>query len=171
MADRDAVDDLIDQWRAERPDLGDGAYSAMATIGRLGRAAWVLGPLVERTFAQYGLGRGEFDVLAALRRSGPPFTLTPSALSRGLMLSPGAMTNRLDRLEAAGHVRRTLDPGNRRSMRVSLTDGGRSLVDTAVVAHTANEQALLAGLSATGRHRLDAALRELLAVIEQIPQI
>jgi DNA-binding MarR family transcriptional regulator len=56
-------------------------------------------------------------------------------------------------------------------MRVSLTDGGRSVVDTAVVAHTANEQALLAGLSATGRHRLDAALRELLAVIEQIPQI
>jgi DNA-binding MarR family transcriptional regulator len=77
----------------------------------------------------------------------------------------------VERLEAAGHVHRSLDPGNRRSMRVSLTDGGRSLVDTAVEAHVANEQALLAGLSTTGRHRLDAALRELLAVIEQIPQL
>jgi DNA-binding MarR family transcriptional regulator len=170
MADRDAVDDLIDQWRAERPDLGDGSYSAMATIGRLGRVAAVLGPLVERVFTQHGLGRGEFDVLAALRRSGPPFMLTPSALSRALMLSPGAMTNRLDRLEAAGHVRRELDPGNRRSMRVSLTAGGRSLVDTAVEAHVLNEQALLAGLSPTDRQRLDSGLRALLAAVEQIPQ-
>jgi DNA-binding MarR family transcriptional regulator len=171
MGERDAVDDLIDQWRAERPDLGDGAYGAMATIGRLGRIAWVLGPLVDRVFTRSGLGRGEFDVLAALRRSGPPFTLTPSALSRTLMLSPGAMTNRLDRLEAAGHVRRALDPGNRRSMQVSLTDGGRALVDKVVEAHVANEQALLAGLTATERRHLDESLRQLLAIIEQIPQI
>jgi DNA-binding MarR family transcriptional regulator len=163
------VDELIGQWRAERPDLGDGAYEAMATIGRLGRIAAILGPLVERVFAEHGLGRGEFDVLAALRRSGTPFTLTPSVLSRTLMLSPGAMTNRLDRLEDAGHVHRALDPDNRRSMHVSLTASGRSLVDTVVDAHVTNEQALLAGLSATERRRLDAALRDLLDTIEHPP--
>lgn len=116
--------------------------------------------------ARFDLTHGEFDVLAALRRSGSPFTLTPTVLARTLMLSPAAMTNRLDRLEKAGLVTRAIDPGNRRSMRVSLTDPGRTRVDEAVTEHVANEVRLLSGLSATDRRRLDDILRRPLASLE-----
>src|SRR3989442_12972113 len=90
----------------------------------MGRLALVLGPAQERVFGPFGLQRGEFDVLAALRRSGPPYTLIPSELSKTLMLSRAGMTSRLDRLEAAGFVERTLDPNDRRSFRIRLTDKG-----------------------------------------------
>lgn len=159
----DAVDRIVEQWRAERPDL---QLDAMATIGRLGRLAALAGPHVDDLFAQFDLTRGEFDVLAALRRNGSPFTLTPTALARTLMLSPAAMTNRLDRLEKAGLVTRAINPDNRRSMRVSLTDDGRARVDEAVTAHVANEERLLAGLSADDRSRLDDILRRLVASLE-----
>lgn len=160
----DAVDRLIAQWRRERPDL---ALDAMATIGRLGRLAAVAGPRVEAGLARHGLALGEFDVLAALRRAGEPFTLTPGVLARTLMLSPAAMTNRLDRLEGAGLVARRLDPGNRRSILVTLTDAGRERVDAAVTDHVATEEALLGALSAADRRRLDDLLRRLLASLEE----
>ncbi|RZT87980.1 DNA-binding MarR family transcriptional regulator [Pseudonocardia sediminis] len=166
VSDPDAVDLFVDQWRRERPDLV-GDLDAMATIGRLGRIAAVAGPLVERVFARHGLRIGEFDVLAALRRSGEPFTLTPSALARTLMLSPAATTNRLDRLDQAGHVARRLDPDNRRSILVSLTDAGRELVDAAVTEHVRNERALLAGLDDADLRTLDDLLRRLLAGMDQ----
>ncbi|WP_345423549.1 MarR family transcriptional regulator [Pseudonocardia xishanensis] len=159
----DAIDDIADQWRRERPDLGEEGLAAMALFGRLGRLAQVAGPLVGRTFARHGMGTGDFDVLAALRRSGEPYTLTPTALARTLMLSPAAMTNRLDKLEAAGRVERKLDPDNRRSMLVSLTAAGRELVDAVVGEHVANERALLSVLTAADRARLDTLLGRLLA--------
>jgi DNA-binding MarR family transcriptional regulator len=166
MSEPDAVDRLIAQWRRERPDL---ALDAMATIGRLGRLAAVAGPRVDATLARHGLTVGEFDVLAALRRTGEPFTLTPTVLARTLMLSPAAMTNRLDRLEGAGLVARRLDPGNRRSILVTLTDEGRARVDTAVADHVATEEELLAGLPAADRRALDDLLRRLLASLEGEP--
>lgn len=159
----DAVDRIVEQWRIERPDL---QLDAMATIGRLGRIAALAGPHVDDLFARFDLSRGEFDVLAALRRNGSPFTLTPSALARTLMLSPAAMTNRLDRLEKAGLVTRAIDPDNRRSMRVTLTDDGRTRVDEAVTAHVANEEKLLSALSDDDRRHLDDILRKLLASLE-----
>ena len=159
----DAVDRIVEQWRTERPDL---RLDAMATIGRLGRLAALAGPHVDDLFARFDLSRGEFDVLAALRRNGSPFTLPPPALARPLMLSPAAMTSRLDRLERAGLVTRAIDPDNRRSMRVTLTDDGRARVDEAVTAHVANEERLLAALSATDRRRLDDILRRLLVDLE-----
>ncbi|MCW0215202.1 MAG: MarR family transcriptional regulator [Pseudonocardia sp.] len=165
-AEPDPVDRIVEQWRAERPDLDDEGLAAMATIGRLGRVAALAAPLVERTFLRHGLSTGEFDVLAALRRSGAPFTLTPSVLARTLMLSPAAMTNRLDRLEAAGHVGRRLDPENRRSMLVTLTAPGRKAVDEVVAEHVANERALLSVLTAAERRRLDDLLRRLVAGLE-----
>ncbi|MHA6785111.1 MarR family winged helix-turn-helix transcriptional regulator [Pseudonocardia saturnea] len=160
MAEPDAVDRVLDQWRRERPDLD---LDAMGTIGRLGRLAAVAGPLVEAGLAAHRLTTGEFDVLAALRRDGAPFTLTPTVLARSLMLSPAAMTNRLDRLEAAGLVTRELDRDNRRSVRVALTAEGRARVDAAVTDHVANEERLLAALSREERQRLDDLLRTLLA--------
>jgi DNA-binding MarR family transcriptional regulator len=166
VADQDPIDRIVEQWRTERPDLDAAALDAMATFGRLGRMAAVAAPLVERTFTRFGLSTGDFDVLAALRRSGSPFTLTPTVLARTLMLSPAAMTNRLDRLEAAGHVERRLDPENRRSMLVTLTAAGRRTVDDVVVEHVDNERELLSVLSAADRRRLDDLLRRLLGGLE-----
>ena len=166
MDDRDIIDEMVEEWRSARPDLDDEAYDAMGTVGRLTRVGLLLAPLIERVLAERGLGRGEFEVLATLRRQGEPFTMTPTAMSRLLILSPGAMTNRLDRLESAGHVQRAHDPTNRRSVLVTLTTSGRELVDEALDAHVANERKLLDALSPTERRRLDTALHRLLDVLE-----
>jgi DNA-binding MarR family transcriptional regulator len=156
---RDEVDEIVRQWQRERPDLD---LSAMALLGRLGRLTVVLRPAIEAVFERHGLRHGEFDVLATLRRSGPPYTLTPSALSATLMLSRAGMTNRLDRLETAGLVHRRLDPADRRSFLVTLTDDGFTLVDAALTEHVANEIELMSVLSPTQRDALDDALRTLL---------
>jgi DNA-binding MarR family transcriptional regulator len=158
-AARDHVDELIRQWTHERPDL---ELAPMATIGRLGRLHALMSRAIAEGFAAHGLQIGEFDVLAALRRSGDPFTMKPTDLARVLMLSPAGMTNRVDRLEAAGWIERRDDPDDRRSSLVRLTDEGRRLVDRAVTDHVANEARLLEPLSATDRAALDRALRVLL---------
>ena len=157
---------MVESWRAARPDL-DADLEAMGTFGRLGRLGGVAGRAIEAVFERHGLSTGEFDVLAALRRAGAPYSLTPGDLSRGLMLSPGGMTNRIDRLEAAGWVRREPSPDDRRSLRVVLTDEGLALVDAAVTDHVANEAQLLAHLTAPQRQALDDALRTLLAAQER----
>lgn len=156
----DPVDDLIEQWERERPDLDLGP---MATFGRLGRFQAVAGRAIESVFQAHGLGGiGDFDVLAALRRAGPPFTLTPTVLAQTLMLSPAGMTSRLDRLEAQGLIERRPDPSDRRSTLAVLTVAGRELVDAAVTEHVANEARLLSPLSADERRTLDGLLRKLL---------
>ena len=154
---------MLDAWARVRPDL---ELEPMGTFGRLGRIHGMAGRAIEAVFAEHGLSTGEFDVLAALRRAGTPPALTPGALSRSLMLSPGGMTNRIDRLEETGLVRREPDPEDRRSLRVVLTDAGLELVDAAVTAHVANEARLLAGLTATERRALDRALRTVLAQLD-----
>lgn len=156
---RDQVDALIAQWKVERPDLELGP---MATFGRLGRLSALAGRAIEAVFAEHGLSTGEFDVLAALRRCGDPFVMMPTELAATLMLSPAGITNRLDRLEAAGHIERRADPSDRRSSLVVLTARGRDVVDRAVTAHVANEARLLSPLSATETAALDRALRKLL---------
>ncbi|WP_435070136.1 MarR family winged helix-turn-helix transcriptional regulator [Amycolatopsis thermoflava] len=116
-----------------------------------------------------GAGEGVHDVRAAagaLRRSGDPYTLTPSQLSATLMLTRAGMTSRLDRLEAAGFVERTLDPADRRSFRVRLTDKGFATVDEAMTAHTANVTRLLSALDGKRLGALDDLLRILLRALE-----
>ncbi|MBF6209788.1 MarR family transcriptional regulator [Nocardia puris] len=162
----DAVDAIAAQWRRERPDLD---LEAMAIIGRLGRLMVVAQREIEAVFTAHGLQRGEFDVLAALRRSGAPYELNPSVLADTLMLSRAGMTGRLDRLESAGLVRRTADATDRRAIRVALTDAGRTLVDEVVTAHVANESRLLAPLSTPDRHTLDRLIRQLLTALEGEP--
>jgi DNA-binding MarR family transcriptional regulator len=159
----DAVDRVIAQWRRERPEL---ELDAMATVGRLGRLFAHLAGRVEAVLQRHGVSTGEFDVLAALRRGGTPYRQMPSDLSGTLMLSPAAMTNRLDRLEAAGLIRREPHPTSRRSLLVSLTDQGLRVVDAAVAEHVANEESLLSGLTAAQRRQLDDLLRRLLASFE-----
>jgi DNA-binding MarR family transcriptional regulator len=159
----DVVADFIDQWRAERPDLDLGA---MATIGRLGRVMTFGTRIIEDTLAAYDLRLADFDVLASLRRLGPPYEATPSRLSRTLMLSPAGMTSRLDRLETAGHLERRIDPHNRRSLIVALTDHGYRTIDAAVTAHVATEERILSSLTSAQRRHLDEALVSLLASME-----
>ena len=159
----DAIDEVVAAWTRERPDLD---LSAIAVAGRLGRLALRLGPAQDRVLAEFALQDGGFDVLATLRRSGEPYTLTPTHLSNELMLSRSGVTSRLDRLEAAGLVERTLDPADRRSFRIRLTDQGTSLVDAAMTAHTANVTRLMSSLSPSELTSLDNALRKLLRHFE-----
>ncbi|MFE7742731.1 MarR family winged helix-turn-helix transcriptional regulator [Nocardia sp. NPDC057455] len=161
--DADAVDAIVAQWERERPDLD---LEAMAVVGRLSRLLVVAQREIEAVFGKHGLQRGEFDVLAALRRSGEPFELNPSALADTLMLSRAGMTGRLDRLESAGLVRRVPDAQDRRAVRVALTTAGRELVDAVVTEHTANEARMLSVLTAGERTELDRIARILLSSME-----
>jgi DNA-binding MarR family transcriptional regulator len=155
----DHVDRILEQWRNERPDLD---LSPMDVFGRIGVLARVLTPMTEAVAIERGLRQGEFDVLTALRRVGSPYTLIPSELSDMLMMSRAGMTNRLDRLEAAGLVERTLDPADRRSFRISLTEAGLKLVDEAMTEHAANLHRLAKGLSEEELTALSDGLRKLL---------
>lgn len=158
----DAVDAVVQQWRRERPDLD---LSGMGTLARIAQLSAALRPAVERVFERHGLNQGEFDVLAALRRAGPPYTLIPSRLSDALMMSRAGMTGRLDRLEAAGLVERSLDPADRRSFRVSLSARGLQVIDAAVAEHAANVERLISALTPEQRQALDHALRTLLRAV------
>jgi DNA-binding MarR family transcriptional regulator len=115
---------------------------------------------------RYGLEQGWFDLLAALRRAGPPYELNPTALRHATMLSSGGMTKRLDRLAAAGLVERRPDPADRRGTLVRLTRKGKTLIDKAVATHLANEKRLLDVLAPSEQRQLDDLLRMLLARLE-----
>jgi len=150
----------IEQWKRERPDLD---VSPMGVLGRLNEASSLiardrLAPL----FASFGLQAGEFDVLATLRRSGSPYVLTPTALYEATMVTSGAMTNRLDRLEKAELILRGPHPNDRRGIVVQLTEKGLALIDKAVTAHVANEHEILAGLTPTEREMLSQLLEKLI---------
>ncbi|MEU8412935.1 MarR family transcriptional regulator [Amycolatopsis japonica] len=159
----DAIDAVVDAWHRERPELD---LTAIGVAGRLGRVTMLTTPMVEAVFAKHGLKQGEFDVLAALRRSGKPYTLIPSELSATLMMSRAGMTSRIDRLESAGLVERALDPEDRRSFRVTLTERGFEVVDAAMTEHTANVAKLLSPLG-EDLGVLDASLRRLLASLDK----
>ncbi|WP_397428912.1 MarR family winged helix-turn-helix transcriptional regulator [Pseudofrankia sp. BMG5.37] len=158
----DQVDEFIEAWRLERPDLDLGTLGALGCFARMKWLTKNLAAMAEQVMRRHGLNAGEFDVLAALRRSGPRCTLIPSQLSALLMMSRAGMTNRLDRLEAAGLVERALDPADRRSFRVRLTDKGRAVIDAAVTEHAQLVNRLDAVLSPDQRASLDEALRALL---------
>ncbi|MFF7127626.1 MarR family transcriptional regulator [Streptomyces sp. NPDC008240] len=157
---RDPVDAIIDQWAAVRPDLDTKAMEVFGRIYRLSRA---MGDRMEKAYAPYGIGRGEFDVLATLRRSGEPFTLSPRQLSATLMLTTGGMTGRLDKLERAGLLRRSPDPHDRRGLQVTLTEKGLDVIDQAVGAGLAVQTAALSSLDTEQADQLASLLRELLA--------
>jgi len=164
--DPDPVDQIVAQWRAIRADLD---LRAMALVGRLGRIAGVLQREIATVLDQHELAIADFDVLAALRRAGPPHRLNPSHFAKALMLTSGTITNRLDRLEARGLIERLDDPDDRRGTLVALTAKGKAAVDAAVGDHVANEARLLAGLTKAERTELDRLLRKLLASLDAPP--
>jgi DNA-binding MarR family transcriptional regulator len=156
---QDRIDRILAQWNRERPDLDT---RAMGLVGRIQRAAGALRPRLDDTHGLSGLAGESFDVLASLRRSGRPYQLSPTQLYREMMLTSGAMTNRIDRLEDAGLVSRRPDPQDRRGTLVRLTAKGKALIDAATTEHVANEERLLAALSAREQLQLGELLRKLL---------
>ncbi|MFF1765054.1 MarR family winged helix-turn-helix transcriptional regulator [Streptomyces sp. NPDC058249] len=157
---KDPVDAIIEQWAGVRPDLDTAAMEVFGRIFRLSRA---MGDRMEKAYARYGIARGEFDVLATLRRSDAPYTLSPRQLSATLMLTTGGMTGRLDKLERAGLLRRSPDPHDRRGLQVTLTDEGLRLIDEAVGAGLAVQTEALSVLDDNQAGQLAELLRQLLA--------
>lgn len=155
----DAVDMVLAQWQRERPDVD---ASPMGVVGRVSRLSRLLDLRLKEFFAAHGLERWEFDVLATLRRSGPPYELTAGALNRAAMITSGAITNRIDRMAERGLVERVPGREDRRSVRVRLTERGRQTVEELVGPHTENEARLLAALSQGERDQLAGLLRALL---------
>ncbi len=159
----DRVDDIVQQWREQRPDLDT---SGMAVIGRLSRLERRIRPLLDGVFADHGLESWEFDVLATLLRSGEPHQLTPGQLLQSTMVTSGAMTNRLDRLEQRGLVTRTKSAADGRRVLVTLTTAGRVTVDAAVTDHALNEQRIVSALSPRQQQQLVGLLRQLHVALE-----
>ena len=158
----DHVDRLAAQWARELPDLDT---SPMQVLGRAYRASMLAAPALEAHFAAHGLDRGEFDVLGTLRRSGPPYTLTPTELYRSLMISSGGLTNRLGRLEKAGLIAREPSPDDGRSLLVRLTPDGVEKAEAAFRADMALESRLLASLDPADRETLAGLLRKLMIAL------
>lgn len=165
MALREILDDTMTSWARERPDL---ELEAMGTVLRLGQLMTVSLRALDDVLAPHRITLGEFDVLAALRRGGPDTVLTPTVLARVGMVSPGGMTSRLNRLEAAELIRRRPDPDDRRGSLVTLTPAGRRLADAVITDLAAADQALLAVLSPTEHQRLDRTLDKLIARVEDL---
>ena len=159
----DHVDRVRAQWALERPDLDT---TPVAIVARIGRAARYIDFSLNRVFAPYGLTREGFDVLAALRRSGTPYRLSPTQLHQALMRTTGAITNRLHRLESDGLIERVPGTDDRRALLVQLTPAGRDLVDRVAPAHLDNERRLLGALTRREQEELARLLRKLLLALE-----
>ena len=153
---KDHVDFVVAQWAEAMPDID---ASSMEIFGRMARVQKHLDRLRVEALAQYGFKEGEFDVLATLRRSGAPYCLTPTELYRSLLITSGAMTNRLARLESAGMVKRIVDDQDRRSVQVCLSERGRALIEQAVNTHTEIQNLVLAPLKAEQRETLAEMLK------------
>lgn len=162
----DQVDHMVQQWSVQRSDLD---MTGLQIIGRISRLARHFDREIASSLMPYGLNSAGFYVLAALRRSGPPFRLSPTQLYNSLLVSSGTMTHRLDRLEKSGLISRVPDPGDGRSSLVALTARGRRLVDRAMEGHTANEVKMLAGLAPDHATALADQLRHLLIVLGDKP--
>jgi DNA-binding MarR family transcriptional regulator len=160
----DEVDGLLADWQRERPDLD---VSPLAVLSRVTRLTRHLDRRRVAVFAEHGVEPWEFEVISALRRAGPEGELSPGALLRTTLRSSGAITNRLDRLEAAGLVVRRPNPADRRGVLVRLTDRGRHVAEACLEGLVAAEEALLAPLPPDDRERLAALLRALLVPLER----
>lgn len=162
--DLDHVARIQEQWRRERPDVD---VSPQGLFGRLHRLADRTRDELEVEFRRRGLGEGEFDVMAALRRAGPPYELAPGELARHTMVTTGAATKRIHRLEAAGLVTRRVSDDDARGRFIALTPAGKRVIDEAFTAHMANEHRLQQPLSERERRDLERLLTKWLHAFEE----
>ncbi|AOJ78576.1 MarR family winged helix-turn-helix transcriptional regulator [Burkholderia ubonensis] len=158
----DHVDLVVAQWRDERPGLD---VTSMEIFGRLARLAKHCEKARAEALSPFGFKEGEFDVLATLRRAGKPYELSPTQLYRSLMITSGAITNRLMRLEQAGFVERVPNPHDGRGMAVRLTREGLALIDRAVNVHVDTLNLLLGGLDRDDRTTLASLLKRALLAL------
>lgn len=159
----DAVARIQDEWRRERPDLD---VSPQGVIGRLHRVAARLTDELVAVYDAHGLGEGDFDVLATLRRAGEPYERTPSELAEHTMITTGGMSKRIDRLERAGLVARRASETDGRGRVVALTPHGRETIDSAFTDHIANERRLLDQLTSRDAAELERILTVWLGRLE-----
>ncbi|WP_045423576.1 MarR family winged helix-turn-helix transcriptional regulator [Vibrio jasicida] len=159
----DAIDRVVSQWAKEKPELDT---EPMAIMGRLMRIAKHMENHVADLHKRYDLKMGEFDVLATLRRSGQPYRLTPSELISSMMLTSGAMTNRLDKLEKKGLIAREHSQEDRRSVTVELTEKGFELIDSLIEQHLQAQHELMGSLSNAEKGQVNQALKLLLPQYE-----
>lgn len=155
----DHIDFVIGQWDNAMPELD---VSSMKVFGRMLRLMKHVGKARAQALEPFGFREGEFDVLATLRRAGAPYCLSPTQLYKSLLITSGAMTHRLSRLEQEGLIERIEDPQDKRSTLVGLTTQGQQRIEQALVVHTATQAAILATLSAAQREALETQLRALL---------
>ena len=160
----DGIDARRAQWAVELPDLDT---RGMATLGRMRLITAKVRPAIERIFADHDLDSGEFDVLATLLRSGPPYRLRPTELYRSLMISSGGLTDRLSRLSKMGLVERTPSPGDGRSTLVGLTADGATRTGNAIRRDMTVEASLIDGLGDGEQVQLADLLRKLLLSLER----
>ena len=155
----DDVDRLLADWRRERPDVD---LSPMEVLSRITRLSHLLDKARQAAFADHDIAGWEFDVLAALRRAGVPYELSPGKLLKETHVTSGTMTSRVNGLVARGFVGRSPDPGDRRGVLVRLTESGRTVVDGALGSLLARENEILAGIDAAQRRELSELLRMLM---------
>lgn len=156
-ASEDIVDQLLRDWTRERPDLD---ASAMAVVGRLLHLGGLLQARAGEWLRKHGISYTELDVLATLRRSGAPYRLSPTALRKSALLTSGAMTACLNRLEQRGLISRSPDQADRRSLMASLTDQGVQLIDEAIASHFSAVERAASGLDRDERAELARLLRK-----------
>ena len=159
----DAIDRVLSQWDKEIPQLDT---ESMALMGRFMRIYKYLETQVSALHKSYGLTQGEFDVLATLRRSGGDYQLTPSKLMDSMMLTSGAMTNRIDKLEAKNLITRTHSEQDRRSVEVKLTEQGLGLIDELIYIHVETQNKLTQGLTSEQLSDLNQLMKRWLSQFE-----
>lgn len=163
MGMQDAIDRLIGQWHQERPDLDP---TPMGVVGRVLRLSGLLQSRAETVLKPMNLTLWQFDMLVTLRRNGEPYRMSPTSLMHDVMLSSGAMTNRIDRLEALGLVRRLPDPDDRRGVLIELTPEGLATADRAIAIRFDEAKAVADLLSESQRKAVESALRTLILHLE-----
>lgn len=161
----DEVDRIVSAWQSERPDLD---FTPLQVLSRVGRLARLLDRARRQAFSRSKLEAWEFDVLAALRRAGTPFRLSPKQLLQQTLVSSGAMTNRIDRLVESGLVVRRDDPNDGRGVLVEMTPTGLTRVDAAITRLIDAEAAILAGLTRAERKKLAESLRRLGLSLDEV---
>ena len=160
----DSIAVFLNEWQAQRPDLDPWP---LGIIGRVARISLYVQRHSQSWLAPLGLTWETFSMIAALRRAGPPFAQKPSDLLRMTLLTSGAMTNRIDRVEAQGWVERLPDPADRRSVIVRLTPSGKALADRAIALHFKEAARLLGFLKKSDRVLLESLLSQMLGRLEQ----
>lgn len=161
---RDPIKSIRAQWRQCCPEL---KTDSMEIAGRILLAASLLQSRLEPVFKRHGISSGGFDVLATLRRQGPPFELSPTILYKELLITSGTMTHRLNTLEKQGLIDRVTHPSDRRGLLVRLTKKGLTLTNKLIREHLENEQLLFATIPAKDANALSRILGNWIETLEE----